>query len=214
MPVYKFFSAPIGTNGNALVNWAPNPAEDLIAYAAAYRTAAMNLVASHEQRKTGNIDYQALPILFLYRHCFELCLKTIVFRAAMLTINEDELQNAIPRLWREHSLVALFEMAKPILSADTESPLTVTNELEHKVCELAQNLDEVDSGSFSFRYPVTSRGRTSLPECFMTNIFIFSAHIEGVLDDIAQFCGSLQSNRVKSSDQMKLALHPIFGQAV
>ena len=213
MSIYQFFAAPVGTYGNALVNWTSKPVEDLIAYAGSYRGAAMNLVAFRERLKIGSIDHSALPILFLYRHSFELYLKTIVFRAATLTINEEELHRAIPRLWREHSLLTLVEMAKPVLVHSTKSPLTVTGELEQKVNDLARCLDEVDSGSYSFRYPVTSHGHASLPMCFLTNIFIFSEHIERVLDDVAQFCSSLEDDRIQTSEQMKFALNPISGRA-
>lgn len=142
-------------------------------------------------------------ILFLYRHSFELYLKSIVFRAAVLTINEKELGSALPKLWRKHSLVALFEMAKPVLKASDARPLTVTGELEQRIGCLACEIDSVDSGSYSFRYPVTSRGRSALNGTFFTNIFVFSERVESVLDDVAQFCSSLEDERIESSEQMK-----------
>lgn len=213
MSTYPFFSAPVGTYGNALVNWAAMPARDLVAYAGSYRGAAMNLVAFREQRGVGSIDESALPILFLYRHSFELYLKTIVYKAAILSINEGELKSALPRLWREHSLLALVEMAKPVIGASTAWPLTSTDELEEKISGLAKRIDEVDSGSYSFRYPVTSRGNPSLPTLFFTNIFVFSAHVERVLDDFAQLCRLLEDERVQTSQQMKLALHSLTGLA-
>ena len=90
MSLLHFFSAPVGTYGNAVVNWAGQPEGELIAYAASFRAAAMNLVAFREQRGIGSIDHAALPILFLYRHSFELYLKTIIYRAAILTINKQD----------------------------------------------------------------------------------------------------------------------------
>src|ERR1700687_2202101 len=138
MSLLHFFSAPIGTYGNAVVNWAGKPEEDLVTYAASYRGAAMNLVAFRERRGIGSIDHAALPIQFLYRHSFELYLKSIVFRAAVLTINQKELVAALPKLWREHSLVALFEMAKPVLKASEVRPLTATGELEQSIGSLAR----------------------------------------------------------------------------
>lgn len=213
MTIFQFFAAPIGTYGNALVNWASNPAGDLIEYAGSYRGAAMNLVACREQAGVLEIDHRALPILFLYRHSFELYLKAIVFRAAILSIKEEELVHALPRLWKEHSLLALAEMARPVVTANIARPLTATGDLEEKIRDLAGEIDKVDSGSYSFRYPVTSRGHSALPTTFLTNIFVFSEHVEHVLDDVAQFCRSLENERIQTSNQMKLALHPILGRA-
>lgn len=74
MALYQFFSAPVGTYGNALLNWASKPAEELVMYALSYRNAAMSLIVRREQIGIGDIDHGALPILFLYRHSFELYL--------------------------------------------------------------------------------------------------------------------------------------------
>ena len=141
-------------------------------------------------------------------------IKAIVFRAAVLSMDEGDLEVALPRLWREHSLLALTEMARPVLMANLTRLLTATGELQEKIQELAQKIDAVDPGSYSFRYPVTSRGESALPSRFLTNIFTFSERIEYVLDDIAHFCRSLEKERMHSSDQMKLALHVLTGKGV
>lgn len=205
--IHEFFSAPIYTYGNALINWQGDPTKDLTSYAQSYRNAAMNLVAMHEQRKCGNIDEGALPILFLYRHAIELYLKAIVYKAAVTSINEAELSVALPKLWREHSLLALAKMAKPIISASSGEILAVTGDLEENILDLASRIDDVDAGSYTFRYPVTSRGVAALPPLFMTNIFVLSEKIEAVLDNMAQFCRRLEDKRIEASEQVKLALH-------
>ena len=73
MSTFEFFSAPVGTAGNALLNWEGEAPRQLLTYAWVYRQAAMSLVASHERRDLPiAIDNAALPIVFLYRHAFEL----------------------------------------------------------------------------------------------------------------------------------------------
>lgn len=146
MALFQFFSAPVGTYGNALINWASHPARDLISYASSYRGAAMNLVDFRAQRGIGSIDHSALPILFLYRHAFELYLKTIVFKAAILSINEEELASVIPRLLKEHSLLALVGMASPVLSASISRPLTLSGELEECIRNLAEKSMKLTRG--------------------------------------------------------------------
>ena len=204
---HEFFSAPLDTYGNALINWQSDPTTDLTVYAGSYRCAAMNLVAFRQQLKYGSIDEAALPILFLYRHSFELYLKAIIYKAAIVSINKAELLIALPKLWREHSLVALGKMAEPVIGANSGQMLASTGELSQNISDLARQIDEVDSGSYSFRYPVTSRGAASLPLAFLTNIFVFSERVETVLDDVAQFCRQLEDERIQASDQVKLALH-------
>ncbi|NYE61952.1 hypothetical protein FHW58_003159 [Duganella sp. 1224] len=206
-PIHEFFAAPLYTYGNALINWQGQPTQDLTVYAHNYRRAAMCLVSMYQQRIHGTIDEGALPILFLYRHAIELYLKAIVYKAAVVTINEMELKAALPKLWREHSLLALAEMAKPIISVNSGELLAMNGELDRRILDIASRIDAVDSGSYTFRYPVNSRGTGAIPYLFMTNVFVFSREVEGMLDDMAQFCRHLESKRIESSGQIKLALH-------
>jgi len=170
----------------------------------------MNLVAFREQRGDHTIDDGALPIVFLYRHAFELYLKAIVYRAAVLTINEEDLRKAVPRLWREHSLMRIVKMAEPVLLASIR-PWLKSGELHRQIVSFSIKLDEIDPGSYSFRYPVTSYGNPALPTNVMLNIFVFSEAAEKILDDVAQVCRILQDEDLRASEQMKLALHPIDG---
>jgi hypothetical protein len=205
MSVFELFSNRAAAYGNALLNWQKDPAEEILSYAWSYRRSAISLVASLQQRDVVAIDNGALPILFLYRHSFELYLKALVYHAALLSVDKSELIDALPRLWREHSLLRLVKMSLPVLTGS--HPLTVAGELHNEVNALARKLDEVDSGSYSFRYPVSTKGEGSLPENFFMNIFTFSDAMERVLDDLSQFCHSLEKERNSTSDQMKLALH-------
>lgn len=211
MATSKFFASPQEIYGNALINWMDSPTKELLEYAGSYRGAAMNLVAFRERLSEGfhTIDHSALPILFLYRHSLELYLKSLVFRAAILSVNEKELANALPRLWREHSLRALVNMAKPLFEASAFRSPYADIELQERLQDTAKRIDDVDPGSYAFRYPVTSQGNASLPQNFLTNIFLFSEYIEPILDELKRFCVHLENERIKTSKQMKLALHPI-----
>jgi len=204
-PLFEKFMAPIGAHGNAHVNWRNNSVAEITAYASSYRHAASVLISYREQLELVSIDEHALPILFLYRHSFELYLKALVCRAGLISIAEKELVLAMPRLWREHSLLRLLEMSSPLLRSGFSS--LWDDELEEKIRHVAAELDEVDSGSYAFRYPVTSRGQPALPPNFQTNIFVYSELIENVLDDLNEICCSVERRRIEASTQMKLALH-------
>ena len=206
MSIFEFFSAPRGTKGNALLNWEGRGPRQILDYAWAYRRSAMHLVAFWHQQPPIAIDNGALPLVFLYRHALELYLKAIVFQAAVATINEQDLQRALPRLWREHSLVRLVRMAEPVLT-DPAHPLVSCGTLHQDLCRLASEIDAIDPGSYSFRYPVTSQGGPALPSHVFLNIFVLSDAMEKVFDDAQQFCHSLERRERTESKQMKLALH-------
>lgn len=203
--LHEKFSAPIGTYGNALLNWTQSSANEISSYAWSYRCAAMNLISFQEKREFGTIDNHALPILFLYRHSFELYLKSLAYRAALSTISEEELIPTLPRLWREHSLCRLVDLCAAVLGDRLLD--TYGGELHDKIAKVAQELDEIDAGSYAFRYPVTARGEPALPPHFLTNIFVYSETLEGVLDGLNEYCRFLEGRRIESSTQMKLAFH-------
>lgn len=206
-PVFQRFCAPVGIHGNALLNWKKNSAAEIITYAWSYRSAAMSLISLRERHELESIDERVLPILFLYRHSFELYLKALVYRAALVSIAEDELVLAIPKLWREHSLLRLLEMSAPLLRSRYVHMWD--DEIEEKIFHVAKELDEVDNGSYAFRYPVTSNGQPALPTNFQTNIFLYSEILENVMDDLSEICRFLEGRRIESSAQMKLALHKL-----
>lgn len=208
MATFDFYAGPQYAFGNALLNWTPRALEDLVAYAVSYRNAAHTLVAFQEQRGIGSINHAACPIVFLYRHSLELYLKAMIFRAARLTIDEGELTRILPRLWKEHSLVRLLEMATPVLRAlDSYIPVGLRG-VHEKVLDLATRIDEVDPGSYSFRYPVTPSGTSSLPTHLMVSIFVFAEHADAALDDLNTLCIYLRES-LAASAQMRLALAPI-----
>lgn len=208
MSATRFFCPLEYAPGNALINWSGRPLDDLIAYAETYRSAAWSLVDAQRKLNLNTPDHQALPILYLYRHSLELFLKSIIYHAATISIAESEMILALPRLWREHSLVKLQKMAVPVLQ-EAKWPSVDAEALGVRLGLIAAVIDSVDNGSYAFRYPVTSSGTASLPSTFLVNMFTFSDEMESLLEQCRLFCRDLRSNAARTSGQMKLALHKL-----
>lgn len=208
MSVTRFYCPHEYAAGNSLVNWLGRPLDDILKYAETYRSSACRLVHAHRELKLTTPDEQVLPILFLYRHSLELSLKAIIYHAAEVTIPQNELTLALPRLWREHSLVKLQKMALPVFRANKCIDLDL-EELEACLATTARAIDEFDGGSYAFRYPVTTTGLSSLPSTFMVNMFFYSDEMESLLTKCFTFCRSLKEDGQYSSTQMKLALHSL-----
>lgn len=213
MSVTRFFCPQDHALGNALVNWSGRPLDDLVTYAETYRSAACRLVHAQRRLKLNTPDEQVLPILFLYRHSLELFLKAIVYHAAEVSISPNEMTAALPRLWREHSLVKLYKMAKPVLQTN-KKVLAEFDALGDQLAATSAAIDAFDVGSYAFRYPVTSMGRSSLPNAFLVNKFFYSDEMEDLLNDCLTLCRGLKRDASRSSSQMKLALHALtYGTA-
>lgn len=191
-----------------MVNWSGRPLEDLLTYAETYRSAACRLVHAHRELKLNAPDHQVLPILFLYRHSLELFLKAIVYHAAEVSISQIDMTVALPRLWKEHSLVKLHRMASPVLQADRRVDVD-PEELDRQLANAVAAIDAFDAGSYAFRYPVTTAGSSSLPTTFLVNMFFYSDEMEFLLDTCLTFCRGLKRDAMQASAQMKLALHSL-----
>lgn len=208
MELVHFFSAPIGTRGNAVLNWVAEPTDDVIAYARSYRAAANRLLQGEEKREFGQLDQDACPILFLFRHSLELYLKAVICRAALISVSETELADMLPRLWREHSLMRLLAMAEPILEALRRS-FPALRFVCDDALRVVNELDRIDPGSYVFRYPVTAKGGASLQHTMLVNIFVFSDQVDEALTYFSDICVMLDQAAPPSA-QLRLALAPIL----
>jgi hypothetical protein len=209
----QFFSAPVGTRGNAVLNWAKEPTADVIAYARSYRTAANRLRRMEEEREFGEIDHDACPILFLFRHSLELYLKAMICRAALISVSEQELPEVLPRLWREHSLLRLLAMAEPVLQTLARSLLPALRFVHEGVLEVVEEMDRLDPGSYTFRYPVTANGSASLPDTNLVNVFVFAERVDEALTHFSDICVMLD-RAAPPREQLRLALSPILRSSV
>lgn len=208
MSVTRFYCPQKHAAGNALINWTGRPLEDLLTYAETYRSAACRLVHAHRELKLNAPDHHVLPILFLYRHSLELFLKAIIFHAAEVSIAQTEMTVALPRLWKEHSLVKLHRMVVPVLQANCGVDWD-SEKLGSQLANAAAAIDAFDAGSYTFRYPVTTTGSSSLPAAFLVNMFFYSDEMELLLDTCLTFCRGMKRDAMQSSAQMKLALHSL-----
>lgn len=204
--VEKFYAASQGAYGNALLNWTLHAPSDIVKYASSYRNAAQNLIACRESMEFVTIDHHACPIIFLFRHAVELYLKAIVYHLAKLSIDDVELKIVLPRLWKEHSLVNLLKMAKPVMTAIRPALPPALRELDEDALLFLTNLDIVDPGSYTFRYPVTSSGNPSLPDVFFVNIFLFADQADLAIAELRTLCHHLIDKVHALTPQMRLDL--------
>jgi hypothetical protein len=107
-------------------------------------------VAHLEEAGHGH-DFLVYPIVYAYRHHIELALKMIIRFARVLLDEPGDLP-------KTHKLIALWDLAEPLLRRVADDRETFSAVRECLVC-----FDELDPTSESFRYPVTTGGDAVLP---------------------------------------------------
>ena len=127
-------------------------------------------------------DFRAYPIVFLYRHALELYLKAIVLVGSDMLTLKDQPKMERQQLFTTHNLDKLRQEVERVFAVygwgwDLGiSKLGSVANLRKVIGEF----QEIDPGSYSFRYPVDTEGDASLKENFRFNVFKFAS----ILDDL------------------------------
>ncbi len=177
--MHRFFNAA-HVHGNVVFNFTRRPIDDLGAFALGYREAA-NILAQRMAAARGYADYDGYPILFMYRHALELSLKAIVYRGAKLVglISEEHID--VKQLFERHDLTRLLPAIKSIfdqLGSDFEGSGL---ESYDDFADLIRSIDSIDSGSYTFRYPIDRTGEANLPHHFVVNVLEFAQGMDTLL---------------------------------
>jgi len=159
-------------HGNVVLNFTSYPKGELHQYAHAYRGAANTLVEAFRAKRWYS-DMDACPIVFLYRHSIELYLKAILLWGGGLVHLQTGESLDLDDLFGTHSFKQLLPSVKRVFEEagwleKTEGPPKFSTFVETEKLILA--FEEIDPGSFAFRYPVNKKGEGHLPEHFHFNI--------------------------------------------
>ena len=140
-----------------------------VAYLEGYRLAADTLV-DHVKETGRSQDYLVYPIVFLYRHYFELLLKLIIADGRELLDNK----RGFPT---HHRLIDLWNEAKGLTRRTwkTHDPPEM-GEVDHVIAEFVK----LDPEGESFRYPVKKDGKNTLPQIKLINLRQLSDSLKGV----------------------------------
>ena len=149
---------------NAVFNWG---IESYSVYALAYYEAAQRLL--QPILNSGNFaDYDAYPILFLFRHYVELTLKEVVLLTErMAKMERIELSQFN---FATHDLTTLLEASERNLELLKE-PLGLNDQpFDKQTKDLILDLCSFDQKSEAFRYPVDKKGNLFFPDHFLVGL--------------------------------------------
>lgn len=139
------FTAAADPDANA--NIADDQAQRFVFMMEGYRKASQLMVSAAEQDPFER-DYLVCPIIFNYRQFLELSLKYILATYGPTVGVDAE--------WRTHDLARLWERFAELLDRyGTDDP----DEADGVVAAVVAEFAKIDPGSYSYRYPVDTRGR-------------------------------------------------------
>jgi hypothetical protein len=171
----------VNDSSNFVISWTGDPKNDFGVFATGYISAAEHL-AKRLLEVPRFSDYEAYPVIFLYRHALELSLKHVIYRCAELgALKEiDSIRN---ELYNNHKLAELVEAAATSLSIlfpGDAMLATLIPRCRDTCCEFSQ----IDPDSFSFRYPMDKKGRYATKVHLTLNLSSFAVHMSSLLEDL------------------------------
>jgi hypothetical protein len=178
---HPFFKAyPI--KGLVTFNFRREAINELESFAAGYHRAAKTL-ATKMRRSVHPLHYDGFPMLFLYRHALELYLKAVIYLGAQLIRVRGGPEIALDGLLKEHRLgYCLPPLEKVLKELDwLEGFKTRGIRNFQEFVKLVEKIDHIDAGSYSFRYPIDTKGRRALPDRFFMNALGFAKLLDPVL---------------------------------
>jgi len=135
---------------NFYISFTDNPETEFFIFAKGYRKAASALAMNLLEKPRFSV-YEAYPVVFLYRHAFELYLKDFFFQIAII-LAFNEINVIYQKFKKTHDLIFYAE----ILDENCKKFFPDKKEL-HKVSSnvlmYAKEFAEIDENSQIYRYP-------------------------------------------------------------
>ncbi len=149
---------------NVVFNWG---IESYGTYAFAYYDAAQKLLERILER--GNFaDYDAYPILFLFRHYVEMTLKEVIMLTQRIAeIKQIELSQF---KFAIHNLSTLLGAAERNLEYLKETLALDEAPFDERTTALILDLSSFDQKSDAFRYPEDNKGNPFFPDHFLVGL--------------------------------------------
>jgi len=164
-----------------MLNWHDDPVPEVLFYARAYWRAAKTL-AEHMPLDCGpQSDFDASPVIFLYRHAAELYMKGLILGPGKKLLPDPPNEKEV---CKDHSIRRLLPTLREVLIAldwtvDSDfGGFKSINDIEAAL----KDLDELDPVSFAFRYPITKDMRSSVPNQFQFSAAAFCKEMDAVCE--------------------------------
>ena len=164
-----------------VISFTADPKGEFGAFAKGFTQAANRLAASLLEAPRFP-DYEAYPVVFLYRHALELSLKHIIYAGVQLAafrrmdaINEQ--------LKNNHNLVDLARTAGKVLTLLFPRD-EMLSRLNATVAAICGDWAQIDPRSDAYRYPIDTKGNPSTKKHQVVNLRSLATKMAAVLEDL------------------------------
>jgi hypothetical protein len=184
------FKPAEGPYGNVVLNFTGRPQNEFAILGRAYQDAGKSLVQVFSAAP-GYSDFDAYPIVFVYRHAMELAIKAVLNLGNQLAVALGQPHLETSDLFRDHSLARHLPKITAIFEEVGWNDALDQAGLP-KADEIIKELDRIDPGSFAFRYTIKKDGSPSVDSHFTFAPGAFATALDPVLDSLLGACSGLE----------------------
>jgi hypothetical protein len=173
------FYNSIDDSKNFVISFSQSPKYDFKIFAKGYAQAGSALSKMLLQKNHFG-DYEAYPVVFLYRHAFELYLKGFYYQARLIAgfkicyMDESKSVNK----HRLEPLAKTFKEICKILFPDEKDLVSFAE----KVLIYAKEFEDIDKDSYSYRYPIKKNGDASTGKNQIINLSAFQSSMDELME--------------------------------
>jgi len=175
------FYDSIDDKSNFVISFTQNPQQDFGVFAKGYAQAA-SVLAEQLLEKPHFSDYEAYPVVCLYRQSFELFLKGLYYKASAISFFKSN-QAVDYQFMNKHRLQPLALVFERIIKAlfPFEQELL---QLARKVRSIADEFEQIDINSFGYRYPIDTQGNYSTRRNQTVNLLALHRSMKELLSEL------------------------------
>jgi hypothetical protein len=183
------FYNSINNGDNFFISFSTNPKQDFGVFAKGYKKAA-SVLTEHLLAKPRFPDYEAYPVVFLYRQAFELYIKGFYYKAVLIAFfkNNQEFENSqeIKKIEKNLNIHQLTPFSKAfkrmcLLFFPSDQELL---KLAEKVNQFAVDFDKIDIDSSAYRYPINTKGKSPTKSNQVVNLLALHESMQKFLGEL------------------------------
>ncbi len=179
------------------IGFSKEPHNDFGIFSKGYYLASKAL-ANHLLEKNRFSCYEAYPVVFLYRHAFELALKNIIYKGALLAAL-NSFDNLDSKLYNTHKLSVLADIARQVLNKLFPDDLSL-NRVANDIFLLAQDFEAIDMDSYVYRYPINTSGESAVEKEQAVNLENLCGRMNPALEHIDTIDFGMQIETYKAQE--------------